>query len=97
MLDPIGQGDLGFSFAFRDLGRDHGRFGKGAGNVAAVRAQVENARELAVDVEEAIDQPPSNFIFEVVRLAAVLGVGGSSFFLEIFDVLVEDLEGRGAR
>ena len=89
------------------------REGEDPCDVAGVGAQVEDVRELALDVlgkmlvvgqrsgievtnEEALAEPGGDFVFEIVDLPAVLGVCSGAFFLQVFGVAVEDLEGGGA-
>jgi hypothetical protein len=95
MLDTFRQWDFGFVLVLGNLRCNEWWFGEGAGDVAAVRAEVKDSWELPVDVKKTVDEPLSNLILQIVRFAAVFGIRGRSFSLEVFDVVVEDLE-RGS-
>jgi len=55
--------------------------GEDAGDVAGVCAEVEGFGEGAVDVEEAVAEAGGDLIAQVVDFAALLDVGGRSFFV----------------
>jgi hypothetical protein len=72
------------------------RVGQGAGNVAAVGAEVKDMWKLSIDVEQAIREPVCYLVSEVVDFTTFLNIRSRSLFLQELDLLVEDLQGWGS-
>lgn len=78
----------------RDIGH---RLRQDLGDVACIRAKIEDVREVAIDIEQTLAETGCYLIAKVVYSPAGFDVGSCALFLEVFCLAGEDLERGGAR